>query len=99
MKNAKKLILICVTLVMLLAVGVILAASATTEPTEGIIYQGTCGANGDNLKWSFNTATGDLIISGEGSMKDYSAYTAPWSDYCSSVLTARVENGVTDIGD
>ena len=30
------------------------------------VYSGDCGANGDNVKWAFDTETGVLAISGEG---------------------------------
>ena len=31
---------------------------------------GSCGAEGDNVTWSFNAETGELVITGEGAMAD-----------------------------
>ena len=73
---------------------------------------GTCGANGDNLKWSFSD-DGTLTISGTGPMKDYYPYFdgdkpqeyAPWDgdrwdDPLSGIVKKIViESGVTSIGD
>ena len=41
------------------------------EPLE-ISASGTCGAQGDNLIWTFDSESGILTISGEGAMQDYS---------------------------
>lgn len=62
---------------------------------EGV-QTGICG---DNLTWSLDTNTGELVISGTGNMTDYSSHFAPWYDYYSSVKTVIVENGVNSIGD
>lgn len=68
-------------------------------------YSGNCGADGDgsNLTWNLNTDTGELIISGNGAMKDYdaditSANAAPWLSHRDNIQSVTVESGVTHIG-
>lgn len=59
---------------------------------------GTCG---DNLTWTYETATKKLTISGNGDMKDYSPLTpSPWYSYydSNSVTNVVIEEGVTSIG-
>ena len=83
----------------------------TTEPTVEItepaldlfaedddaITSGICGAQGDNLTWTYQDGT--LTISGEGDMADYSANcTAPWQGY-TEIKKIVLEPGVTSIGD
>ena len=58
------------------------------------IEEGTCGTN---LKWTFNTVTGVLTISGTGKMSDFS-YSAPWHSYRNNITSVIIENGVTSIG-
>lgn len=62
---------------------------------------GTCGAEGNNLTWAFNTETGELVISGTGDMENYSSLypLIPWHSYDKSIKTVTIENGVTSIGD
>lgn len=73
----------------LLPVSVIAEEAATTS--------GTCG---ENLTWTLEDGT--LTISGTGAMSDYSTSSghtsAPWGDYCETITSAVIENGVTSIG-
>ncbi len=76
------------------------------------VESGTCGASGneDGVVWTVydsnadgdaDTCVGDvLVISGEGAMADYStASDVPWNtSYKSTISTAIVESGVTNIG-
>ena len=59
---------------------------------------GNCGANGDNVKWSYFD-DGTLLISGTGAMKDY-AYEneVPWRDKKHNIQTVTIFYGVTSIG-
>ncbi len=60
------------------------------------VYSGPCG---DNAKWSFDTTTGLLSITGSGSMTDYNFYfNAPWYDYRNYIVTASIEDQITSIG-
>ncbi len=53
---------------------------------------GTCGADGDNLKWTLEN--GVLTISGTGAM----ANEQMWEDYINDITSVVMENGVTSIG-
>lgn len=56
------------------------------------------GECGDGVFWDLTG--GVLTISGSGDMADYSeASPAPWQSYADQILSVRVENGVTSIGD
>lgn len=66
-------------------------------------YSGSCG---ENVTWSLDTDTGELIISGNGAMNDYervygvhSYPTAPWGVYYSLIKEVIINPGVTSIGD
>ena len=62
-------------------------------------YNGTCGAQGNNLTWSLDTETGVITISGTGAMADYSAGSTPWFEYRDySITSAVISNGITRIG-
>ena len=66
-------------------------ASAATELAE----TGQCG---ENVYWNYNSATGELIISGTGPMYDYNITNSPF--YFNTIIRYLViENGVTSIGD
>ena len=71
-------------------------ADVTEAPvTDGETYSGTCGAN---VRWSLNTDTGALTISGTGAMMNYEwSNPAPWYSYRTSIKTATVQSGVTTI--
>ena len=72
------------------------------SPADDIIATGTCGAEGDNLKWTLNK-DGVLTISGSGEMADYAIAgkkesSAPWFDEASQIKSVVIESGVTSIG-
>ncbi len=60
------------------------------------IASGTCGGS---LTWVLD-ASGTLTISGTGRMADYYYYSpdAPWYNYRSQIITVKVGNSVTSIG-
>ncbi len=85
-KVLKNLMLVAVMTVLCMAVAV--TASALDET-------GQCG---DNVYWDYNQETGELVISGEGEMWDYTGYnTAPFSNQ--GVDSIIITDGVTSIGD
>lgn len=65
---------------------------------------GNCGAQGDNLKWSFNG--GKLTITGTGAMADFTidytvlpyAAITPWKQYLYSITNIELSEGITYIG-
>ena len=57
----------------------------------------TSGMCGDNLYWSFDEATGELTISGEGEMIEDVYYNCPWQDYKQDIKSVVIEDGVTCI--
>ncbi len=64
-----------------------------------VVDSGFCGAQGENLTWALYD-DGELIISGEGEMKNYYYYenVAPWKNYASQVKIITIEEGVTSFG-
>ena len=63
-----------------------------------IVASGTCGAEGDNLKWTLDK-NGALTISGTGAMADFgSAMPQPWASYNTQIKTIVIENGAATIG-
>ncbi len=65
-----------------------LAASAET-------YQGWCG---DDLRYTLDTGTGELRISGTGPMADSPTNRSTWYDHRDDIKSVVVEPGVTSIG-
>lgn len=61
------------------------------------IRTGSCGANGDNVKYYLDTDSGELTIYGSGSMKGY-YYSSPAPYDCYKVKRITIEHGVTTIG-
>ena len=66
-------------------------AAPPSYPTSG-----TCGLG---LRWSLNTTTGELVISGTGDMTDWKdAYATPWNNLSFYIETLIIKEGVTSIG-
>jgi len=80
-------------------------AIAATD-AEQTIYTGTCGAEGDNITWTYDTTTQTMTFSGTGSMglERYAITTdlMPWRQGdVASVYNAKnvvFEEGITDLG-
>lgn len=59
----------------------------------------TSGSCGTNVKWSFDTTTGTLYISGSGHMTNYTnAESVPWNVYADLVKTVVVGGSVDRFG-
>jgi hypothetical protein len=72
---------------------VIPALGTTDDPS--IIVSGSCGTN---AKWTYNTETNTLIISGTGSTTKYkSAQSRPWETYKNDIKSVVVNEGITKI--
>lgn len=64
------------------------------------MYTGSCGANGDNLTWSFDSDSGILSIEGTGDMATYaSEINCPWYRYRNSITRITFSDGITSIGE
>ena len=72
-----------------------------TESSSGMPARDDSGKCGANLFWTFKAETGELTISGTGSMDDYGNHE--WSPWMLSnqdhIKTATISDGVTSIGD
>lgn len=68
-------------------------------PAAETATSGTCGAEGDNLTWSYSD--GVLTIRGNGEMENYENFGpyAPWHLLDDSIRSVIVERGVTTVGD
>ena len=72
---------------------------ATASSSRDTKVSGTCGAEGDNLTWTFDSSTGKLTISGTGKMKEYTYGQAPWYSHHNAIKTVEIAEGVASIGD
>lgn len=71
--------------------------AGTKQPlaAQGTV-QGTCGAN---VSYELNTDTGEVVITGSGSMADYEKATdSPFYPYGDFITSVTVSEGVTSIG-
>ena len=85
----KRILITLAALTMLLCVPLIANAQ--------IVNSGDCGADGDNLTWTFDDE-GTLTISGEGDMDDYDYYeSVPWYNIHSSITKIIIDQDVTSI--
>ena len=85
----------------------VLTSALTTVCLLGLcaaadVVGGSCGKQGDNVVWSYDSATEMLTITGKGEMDDWWANNgredrSPWYDV--SVSTVVIGDGVTSIGD
>ena len=61
------------------------------------VYSGSCG---DNVRYSLDTETGVLSITGSGAMESYSSSIyVPWYYNTSYIKTVMIATGITSIGD
>ena len=59
---------------------------------------GDWGKCGDSVYWRVEDDNSRLILSGNGNMTNYYYNYVPWNKYISSINTAIIEDGVTNIG-
>ncbi len=61
------------------------------------VYEGSCGAN---VRYSLDTSTGVLNITGTGAMTNYSSSSSvPWDSYRSYIKTVEISDGLSSIGE
>ncbi|MBR0360592.1 MAG: leucine-rich repeat domain-containing protein, partial [Clostridia bacterium] len=69
---------------------------------EAATYSGTCG---EDLAWTLDTETGELVLIGTGSTGSYwnckwdSQYAAPWYPYRENIKKVVINEGINRIGD
>ena len=85
MKKTTKILLL-MTLICTLIICGVMSASAL----------GSKGKCGDNVSYTYDKNTGELIISGSGAMYNYSNGSSPFSG--SDIKTVTVKKGVTRVG-
>ena len=73
--------------------GMLLPARAAT------VASGECGANGNNLRWSYDPETKNLKLTGSGAMCSYQPASAPWFPYADQIQTLTLPKEQTSIGD
>lgn len=68
---------------------------AISASAASLASTGKCG---NNVTWSYNSSTKELVISGSGEMYDYESYDyTPFDEH--DIETIVVKSGVTSIGD
>lgn len=89
---------LAVLLVMAIAVSALSLNVFAIDTENGLVETGFCGAEGENLAWTFYES-GELVISGEGEMANYKFVTShPWNKYRTEIKVITVEEGVTSLG-
>ena len=89
MKKIRLSVLFALILISLLSLCVLSTSAA--DPLTG-----SCG---DEVTWTLDTTTGEMVISGTGPMTDYAITTMPpWIASCGSITSVTVEEGVTSLG-
>ena len=88
----KKILIGLSTLLLLIALFVGMSISTSADDT---IHSGTWGSN---LSWTFNATTGELTISGTGSMNALNSSYSAWRQYSSQITSVTINSGVTSIG-
>lgn len=70
----------------------------TEQPADSVRFSGTCGKDGDNVKWTL-TYDGTMTLSGKGECADYSFInTSPWGLYKDDIVYLIIEEGIESVG-
>ncbi len=85
---------------LLFAMFIVVFVCITAMSVSAEVKSGNCGAQGDNVKWSLDTNTGVLKITGKGDMQEIDDVWYPWRSpgICDKVKTVTISKGVTSIG-
>ena len=62
------------------------------------LRSGACGVQGDNLIWSLDLNSDELLIHGKGDMADYTYGAAPWYEYRNQINSLSLPEDLTGIG-
>lgn len=70
----------------------------TEMPADSVRFSGTCGKDGDNVKWTL-TYDGTMTLSGKGECADYAFInTSPWGLYKDDIVYLVIEEGIESVG-
>ena len=61
-----------------------------------ILIKGSCG---DSLEWNYDEDSKFLILSGSGTMSDYTDSDSPWETFENEITTVVIGRDITSIGD
>lgn len=75
--------------------GIVLLGQPVKAEAAIVTNSGTCG---ENLTWALDDE-GTLTISGTGAMENYEQFKAPWYKLKKSIISVKIEYGVTTIGE
>ncbi len=95
-KTWNKSLALCLTVLMVLS-SVPLVGVADFD--WGITAKAADGYCGENVTYTYDSKTGELVISGEGDMYAYDQYDNISPFYETDIKTVVIEDGVTAIGD
>ena len=90
-KNSKKLLSVVLAMVMVLCS---LPFAGVTFEANALEKTGKCG---ENVSYTYDPSTGEVVISGTGAMYDYEGSSSPF--FKGSIKSVVIEDGVTSIGD
>lgn len=96
---------VSILLAIIIALGAMTPFGLVSVVANAAEYSGYCGstadgADGHNLQWSLDTATGMLSITGTGAMCDWQTVEdVPWFAYRCAISQVQIVPGVTSIGD
>ena len=106
MKKSKKIcISVVATFLSIIQVTNLIPLISFAETDEPFLYTGECGADGDNVIWTYDVTTQTITFSGTGAMRDYakdlvSIECPSWTlGDCGKVYNAKnlvFEEGITD---
>ncbi len=68
-----------------------------TEAERKYFALDSTGKCGDNVYWTFDESTGELVLSGTGYIYEYLGYDSPFC-YNSEIKNIIIGNGITEIG-
>lgn len=81
--------------IVLLAIMAILPISLSANLVE---ISGYCGKDGENIKWTYNSEVGSLILQGTGEMASCNS-GKPWDKYVDEIKSITIGEGITSVSD
>lgn len=81
--------------IVLLAIMAILPIALKANLVE---ISGYCGKDGENIKWTYNSEAGSLILEGTGEMASCIS-GKPWDKYVDDIKSITIGEGITNVSD